>query len=64
MLKMKEERINKGITGAKLARITGLNPSTISSIETRHAFPYPKQAESIAKALKWQGDPADLFKEA
>ena len=61
-------RLNKhlkerGISGAQLARVVGMNESTISKLRTGRLKPYPKQAARIAAALNYPGDPMELFEE-
>lgn len=44
-----------------LARIAEMHVSSISQIESGRLRPYPSQAEKIANALDWKGDPGQLF---
>ncbi|MFR1323214.1 MAG: helix-turn-helix domain-containing protein [Adlercreutzia equolifaciens] len=57
------ERQKLGLSQAALARATGANPSSISRIESGKEPPYPLRAQRIADALRWEGDPMDLFEE-
>ncbi len=51
-LTLREIRESKNITGAELARMVGINPSTLSRIERNIQLPSIKMAYNIAKALQ------------
>ena len=63
MLVVKQERIARGISQAKLARLADVNQSSMNRIENGKEPAYSGRGKRIASALGWQGDPADLFKE-
>ncbi len=63
MLVFTEVRKSKGISQAKLARLAGVNQTSISRIERGKEPPYPNRGKRIADALGWEGDPSELFKE-
>ncbi|MCL2654916.1 MAG: helix-turn-helix domain-containing protein [Coriobacteriia bacterium] len=65
MLKLTKERETQGLSKAELARLAKMQGGTIGMIENgRLAKPYPSQIKKIAEALGWQGDTAELLKEA
>lgn len=53
----------KGVSGLKLAAKTGIAPADISRAKNGYLKLYPSQAERVARALGWKGDPAELFEE-
>lgn len=57
------ERRKLGWSQAELARQIGANPSSMSRVEKGKEPPYPLRAIRIARALGWEGDPAELFEE-
>ena len=63
MKKMTEIRKERGMSMSGLARNAQMHVSSISQIESGRLIPYPKQANKIAKALDWDGDPQALFAE-
>ena len=63
MIKFKELRVEQGMSQAALARLADLNPSTVCGFESGRLRPYPSQAQKVANALNWDGDPDDLFKD-
>lgn len=63
MLVFTEVRKSKGISQAKLARLAGVNQTSISRIERGKEPAYPKRGKRIADALGWEGDPSELFEE-
>lgn len=64
MKRIVEERMKKGMSQAELARRIGANQSSLSRIERGKEPPYPLRSIRIARALGWEGDPAELFEEA
>lgn len=63
MLVFTEVRKSKGISQAKLARLAGVNQTSISRIERGKEPAYSKRGKRIADALGWEGDPAELSEE-
>ena len=62
-MKVTDLREAHGMSQAQLAAKAKLHPSTVSAIESGRLEPYPIQARKLARALHWQGDIDDLFKE-
>ena len=50
-MRMREIRLGLGLSQAKLARLSGLNQSTVNQIENERLRPYPSQLARLAKAL-------------
>lgn len=48
----KQLMLKKGISGNKLARLTGMKQTQISAFRTGKVFPTYEQAEKLAKALE------------
>lgn len=63
MLILTEVRKRKGVSQAKLARLAGVNQTSLSRIENGREPAYPRRGKRIADALGWEGDPAKLFEE-
>lgn len=63
MLILAEVRKRKGVSQAKLARLAGVNQTSLSRIENGREPAYPRRGKRIADALGWEGDPAKLFEE-
>ncbi len=63
MLILAEVRKRKGVSQAKLARLAGVNQTSLSRIENGKEPAYSKRGKRIADALGWEGDPAELFEE-
>ena len=63
MLRITRERMQMKMSQAALARRAEIHPTTISLIESGRMQPYPSQAEKLANALCWQGNPAELFED-
>lgn len=63
MLRVEVERKRQYISQAKLARLAGVNQTSMSRIERGKEPPYPNRAARIAAALGWNGDPKELFEE-
>lgn len=61
---LKKLRQKHGLSQRELARKAGVSASYICNAETRGFELYPGQAERLATALDWEGDPSDLTKEA
>ena len=55
-------RKEKGLSQRELSRESGVDASTISRAE-KQALMYRSQAQNIADALGWEGDPMELFEE-
>ena len=55
-------RKEKGLSQRALSRESGVGASTISRAE-KQALMYRSQAQNIADALGWEGDPMELFEE-
>ena len=55
-------RKEKGLSQRALSRESGVDASTISRAE-KQALMYRSQAQNIADALGWEGDPMELFEE-
>ena len=60
---LSRERLNRGWNKTELARRARLHPSRVGTIESGRVIPYDVELGRLAKALRWQGDPADLLKE-
>lgn len=63
MLLVKRLLLEKGISGASLARTVRMGESDVSKITRGRAKPYPSQAKKIAVAIGWEGDVNELFEE-
>lgn len=63
MLILAEVRKRKGVSQAKLARLAGVNQTSLSRIENGREPAYPRRGKRIADALGWEGDPSELFEE-
>ena len=63
MLKVKEERLKKGLSQCKLAQLAGINPTSMSRIEAGKEQAFRLRGAKIANALDWKGDVNELFKE-
>lgn len=63
MLLVKQERIARGLSQAKLARLADINQASMCRIEHGKEPAYPNRSKRIADALGWKGDPAELFEE-
>jgi transcriptional regulator with XRE-family HTH domain len=50
-MQLKHARTRKRLTLAQLAKLTGVNKSTISRLERGHTQPYHETAEALRKAL-------------
>ncbi len=55
-------RKEKGLSQRALSRVSGIDASTISRAE-KQSLMYRSQAQNIADALGWEGDPMELFEE-
>ncbi len=64
MITLKSERVRKGISQVKLSMLAGLDPATLSRLESGRLYPYPAWQRRLAEALGWPVEKADaLFKE-
>ncbi|ACV64373.1 transcriptional regulator, XRE family [Desulfofarcimen acetoxidans DSM 771] len=64
MLRLRQERQQRGLTQVKLSGMTGIASTDISAIENGWKRPYPGWKKRIAKALGVYGPKADqLFEE-
>ncbi|HAA81540.1 MAG TPA: XRE family transcriptional regulator [Thermoanaerobacter sp.] len=64
MLRLKYERLKRGISQTKLAAITGIHPATLSKIENGRIYPYGGWRMKLAAALGWPIEKAEeLFEE-
>lgn len=64
MLRLKAERISRGLTQAELAKLSGTTREGYNRVENGKEKPYPIRAKRIAKALNWDDDIMKLFEEA
>ena len=53
-----------GIKQSHIARVTGMDPATVSRLSHGVCKPHPNQAARIASAINWRLDPALLFIDA
>lgn len=63
MNRLKFMRIRKGLTMRQLGIDSKVSASDICKAEKHGLRLYQAQAQRVAIALGWQGDPMDLFKE-
>lgn len=64
MLRLRVERLKRGLTQARLAALAGLHPAELSRIENGKIYPYPGWRRRLAEALGWPVEQADgLFEE-
>jgi transcriptional regulator with XRE-family HTH domain len=64
MLRLKAERLKRGLSQTRLAAMAGIHPATLSRIETGRMYPYPGWRKRLAEALGWPVERADeLFEE-
>jgi len=64
MLKLRQERLRRGLSQTKLSIMTGIAATDISAIENGWKRPFPGWKRRIAKALGVSGDEVDkLFEE-
>lgn len=56
-------RMEQGLSMSGLARKASMHVSSICQIENSQVHPYPGQINKIARALKWKGNPAELFRD-
>lgn len=66
MILLEQLRRDAGLSQRKLGRACQpeVDPSYISQAERQGLRLYPSQAQRIAAALGYEGDPSDLFGEA
>ncbi len=64
MLRLRAERLRRGLSQTKLAALAGLHPSEISRLENARVYPYPGWRKRLGEALGWPADRVDeLFEE-
>lgn len=63
MLRIKQVLRERGISQAKVARMSDVGEANISRIVRGIEPPYPKRGQRIANALGWDGDWQKLFEE-
>ena len=63
MLLAKKLAMDRGWSVSRLSREAGLNQSSVHMIVSGRLKPYPHQAQALADALEYLGDPAELFVE-
>jgi transcriptional regulator with XRE-family HTH domain len=63
MKAIRKERESQGLTQVELARMSRVQQSRISAIETGYAIPYSAELERLAYALNFTGKPAELLLE-
>lgn len=63
MLMLTKLRLAAGLSQSALARVAGLNNSTVNAAERRRLRLYDGQLAKLARALGYTGDPADLLQE-
>lgn len=63
MKRLEFMRRDNGLSQRELGRLSGVNASYICNAERRGMELYPSQAQRLAEALEWRGDPSQLFEE-
>ena len=63
MLRAEYEARTKNMQYADIAEACGVSKSLVSRVMRGNEKPYPKLRDGIARALKWEGYPAELFEE-
>lgn len=63
MLRAEYEAREQGITQTEIGEKCGVTSSLINRVIRGKEEAYPKLQKSIAAALGWDGDPAELFQE-
>lgn len=63
MLLLEKVMWEKHLNQSALARLAEVHPTSLSRIINGKEPAFPKRGERIAKALGWEGDPAELFEE-
>ena len=63
MIRAEYEAREQGKTVTDIAIECGVSTSLVSRTIRGKAKPYPKLRDGIAKALEWDGNPAELFEE-
>lgn len=58
-----QKREDKGWSRSELARRAIMSAASVGQIENGRLLPYDSQLEKIARALGYQGDPAELMEE-
>ena len=59
MLRLKQQRVERGWSQARLARRARISISDMCRIEGGWLRPYPNQLKRLAKALDWPPESAD-----
>ena len=64
MMRLTEFRQSQRLSKSALARKASMHVSSVCQIENGCLYPYPGQAKKLAKALGWEGDPSELFRDS
>jgi transcriptional regulator with XRE-family HTH domain len=66
VVRLRKLRLERGMNGFELARLSCVNPSDISALELGRRVPSPDSPmlRRLADALAWLGDPGALLEEA
>ena len=63
MNRLKFMRLNAKLSQRQLGEKSGVAASDVCKAESRGLRLYPVQAQRVAAALGWRGDPMELFEE-
>jgi ribosome-binding protein aMBF1 (putative translation factor) len=63
MRRLQIERQRRGLSRSMLARLATMHPSTVGQIEAGRLVAYDSQLEKLARALGFDGEPAELMDE-
>jgi len=63
MIRLKQLRQARGLSGQAVCRLALINPSTLSQIESGRLRPYAGQLEKLKVALGYDGDADELLDE-
>lgn len=64
MLRLKAERMRRGISQRRLAEMADIHVVTLSKVENGRVYPYPGWRKRLAEVLGWPAERADeLFEE-
>lgn len=63
MLRLEQEIREKGWSFSETSHQSGVNQVTIGQIVAGRFVPYPVQLEKLARALGFEGEPAQLIEE-
>lgn len=58
---MQDLRVQRGFSRAEISRRARMSASDVGKIEAGRLKPYPSQLARIARALGFDGDPAELM---